>query len=227
MRLILLVFLEQLCNLVSSPQAVSLRSFQVFQENLAKRRSTRQFSTESLSGDQMTRLLWSAQGNVERGTRKTAPSANALYPLRLLLTIARVKGFQRGLYSVDPEELTLTLTQPGDVSCALMEAAYGAQPWIAKAACVVTICADFVAASAAFPDQYPIGSRGRRYIFIEAGAVAQNLYLQASEEKIGAVLVAGFNDEATGQALGLTPPLAPVLHMCFGPKAKTAGPVQC
>lgn len=50
----------------------------------------------------------------------------------------------------------------------------------------------------------------------EAGAAAQTISLQAVAEGLGCVLVAGFKDEATAGVLNLEPPLAPVLHMCFG-----------
>jgi nitroreductase len=51
---------------------------------------------------------------------------------------------------------------------------------------------------------------------MEAGAAAQNVLLQATAEGLGCVLIAGIDDEATAKALGLEPPMVPLLHLCFG-----------
>ena len=55
-----------------------------------------------------------------------------------------------------------------------------------------------------------------RYAWIEAGAAAQNIQLQATAEGLGSVLVAGFRDEATAAALALETPIMPLIHLCFG-----------
>ena len=110
----------------------------------------------------------------------------------------------------------LTPTIRRDLRRELQSAALEEQPWIGGAAGIITICADFVAASHAFAKQPPLGTRGLRYLYIEAGAAAQNVQLQAASEGLACVLVAGFRDEATAQILGLEAPIAPVLHLCFG-----------
>jgi nitroreductase len=89
------------------------------------------------------------------------------------------------------------------------------------AACVIIICADMVTPSQAFVDQKPFGSRGARYVYLEAGAAAQNLQLQAVAEGLGSVWVGGFNDEATADVLGLRAPLAPIIQLCVGYPAST------
>ena len=73
-----------------------------------------------------------------------------------------------------------------------------------------------VAVTHHFSEQPPLGTRGLRYAYIEAGATSQNIHLQATAEGLGCVLVAGFKDEATADVLELEAPTAPVLHMCFG-----------
>lgn len=103
-----------------------------------------------------------------------------------------------------------------DIRSALREAAVDDQYWITDAACTLTISADFVTPCKSFADQKPYGSRGSRYVFIEAVAAAQNILLQAVAEGVGAVMVAGFDDSATAEYLGLAPHIAPVLHICAG-----------
>ncbi|WP_319518777.1 nitroreductase family protein [uncultured Martelella sp.] len=75
---------------------------------------------------------------------------------------------------------------------------------------------DMLAAAQAFFEQQPYGARGERYVYLEAGAVAQNIQLQAVEEGLGSVLVGGFDDEATAGVLELPAPLAPLTLMCIG-----------
>ncbi|MFB9869171.1 nitroreductase family protein [Vreelandella sulfidaeris] len=62
----------------------------------------------------------------------------------------------------------------------------------------------------------PYGARGARYVYLEAGAAAQNLQLQAVAQGLGSVWVGGFDDEATGHILGLKVPLTPIILLCVG-----------
>jgi SagB-type dehydrogenase family enzyme len=54
---------------------------------LQSRRSVRAFTTEKLSLDDISQLLWSAQGITDPRGYRTAPSAGALYPLELYLVM--------------------------------------------------------------------------------------------------------------------------------------------
>ena len=89
----------------------------------------------------------------------------------------------------------------------------GTRPWLAGNR--VTY-ADLAAAARAFAEQPPYGMRGVRYAYIEVGAAAQTVQLQAVAEGLGSVLVGGFRDEATAQALSLPAPVTPVALMCLG-----------
>ncbi len=52
---------------------------------LSLRRSVRSYSSQPLSLNELSQLLWAAQGINSRDIRRTAPSAGALYPLELYL----------------------------------------------------------------------------------------------------------------------------------------------
>jgi len=60
------------------------------------------------------------------------------------------------------------------------------------------------------------GKRGRRYVHMEAGAVAQSVYLQATALGLGTVAVGAFHDDRVRQALGLPPERQPLLLMPVG-----------
>lgn len=183
---------------------------------ISRRRSLREFREDRVSLELLLRLLWSAQGITGAEGQRAAPSAHALYPLRLLVSAGNIEGLEPSLHAYHSEEDALRLRTQGDLRDALQEAALEEQPWLSQAAAVITICADFATANRAFAEQPPTGTRGNRYVYIEAGAAAQNLQLMATAEGLGCVLIAGFEDEATAAALKLPAPLAPVLHLCIG-----------
>lgn len=188
-----------------------------FAELLRARRTVREFSDRPVPLGSVRRLLWAAQGVTAEDGRRTAPSAHALHPLRLFFAAGRVEGLDAGVYSVERRDTAdLALQESGDVRVRLEAAALEDQPWIAESAGIITVCADLVTPVRDFADQPPYGQRGLRYVQIEAGAVAQNVHLQATADGIACVLVAGFRDEETARVLKLEPPVAPVLHMCLG-----------
>ncbi len=187
-----------------------------FSNILSQRRSIREYSDKPISLNSLNRLIWAAQGKREDAGLRTVPSAHGLHPLRLFVMAANVDGLNSGLYAVDTSNADLELIQPIDLRADLQNAAIDDQPWIGNAAAVLSVCADFVTPCRDFADQPPFGQRGSRYVYIEAGAAAQNVQLQAAAEGIASVLVAGFNDEMTAAVLGLETPVAPVLHLCLG-----------
>lgn len=183
---------------------------------MANRRTQREFSSAAVPLQTMQRMLWAAYGVTDDSGKRTTPSAHALHPLRLYACAGRIEGVEPGVYAIaaDAQEMSLHIKQ--DVRAELETAALEEQPWIGNSAGIITICADMVAATSAFAEQPPYGTRGLRYVHIEAGAAAQNVCLQAAAEGIACVLVAGFKDEATAGVLKLAAPIAPVLHICFG-----------
>ncbi len=192
-------------------------------EAISERRSIRDFDESSIPLSALKRMIWAAQGKSGTAGGKTVPSAHALHPLRLFVFAANVDDLKKGFYSVDEKDGKLEFQHDKEIRSDLQNAAVDDQSWIGEAACIISVCADFVTACCNFADQQPYGQRGTRYIYIEAGAATQNMLLQAVDENLGAVLVAGFNDEATSEVLGLSAPLAPILHICVGQPKEALG----
>jgi SagB-type dehydrogenase family enzyme len=186
------------------------------EDAISKRRSDRAFDDKPLTQPLLHKLLWAAQGITNESGKRTVPSAHALHPLRLFVSAGQIEGVAAGTYQVSGDTRELTLHLSGDRRGALQQAALDDQPWIGGATAIITICADMLAASQAFAEQPPYGARGRRYAYIEAGAAAQNIYLQAAAEGLSCALIAGFRDEATADMMQLPLPLEPVIHMCIG-----------
>lgn len=183
---------------------------------LSQRRTVREFSDSSIPLQVLKNLLWAGQGITGADGKRTVPSAHALHPLRLYLQASRVTDLDQGLYEVDPTDHCLKQVTGSDLRSSLTKAAIGNPQWMMDAACIIIICADMIGPTQAFADQRPYGSRGARYAYLEAGAAAQSVQLQAVAEGLGSVWVGGFNDEATADILGLSAPLAPIIQLCVG-----------
>ena len=192
---------------------------------LSQRRTVRDFTGAAISLETLNRLIWAAQGITGADGKRTAPSAHALHPLRLLVVANRVDGLNEGLgeglFAVDPADLALKNLNRSGLASALKKAALDDLQCMTDAACIVAICADMVSPSKAFADQKPYGARGARYVYMEAGAAAQNLQLQAVAEGLGGVWVGGFDDDVAADALGLEAPLTPLILLCVGQPAST------
>ncbi len=195
-----------------------------FADVLVNRQTVREFSPEPLALETVSRLLFAAQGEVDG--RRTAPSAGAFYPVQLFLAARQVAGLDNGVYAYMPDGGALACTRSADVSAALEAAALEEQSWVGKSAAVIAIVADVAAACEKFHEQPPEGERGARYAHMEAGAIAQNLYLQCAASGIAGVLVAGFRDDAAKAALQLPGNLKPLILFCVGNSVDAGTPSQ-
>jgi SagB-type dehydrogenase family enzyme len=163
---------------------------------LALRRSVREFAPEPLSLSAVSQLLWSAQGITDPAGLRTAPSAGALYPLDVYLVAGAVPGVPPGVYRYEPRLHRLVLGSPGDASAAVAEAALG-QDWVAEAPAIVVLAAVYQRTARKY------GERAARYVHMEVGHAAQNVYLQAAALGLGTTMVGAFRDEELARVLGL------------------------
>ena len=180
-----------------------------------QRRSIRNFQDRPISLSAVSRLISLAADRVDAEGHRAAPSAHALYPIEVRVTAGHVQGLDKGVWAARGQQSEWQEVVAGDQRGVLSSAAIGDQPWVHEAASVITLCADMAVCERAFADQPPAPERGRRYAWIEAGAIAQNIALLAATLGLGSVLVAGFDDAATGRVLGLAGFYQPLLHLCL------------
>ncbi|MCD9624852.1 SagB/ThcOx family dehydrogenase [Rhabdothermincola salaria] len=186
---------------------------------IADRRSCRSFAADrQVSLDQLSQILWAAQGITGDG-RRAAPSAGSLHPLHVLVAAGAVGGVEQGLHRYRPGPHSLALVAEGDHRPVLERCALDDQPWVGQAPLVLVVVAEMSAMVEHFRDQSPPGQRGRRYAQIETGAVAENVHLQAAALGLGCVVVAGFDDAALATALRLPTGQEPTTMLAFGPSA--------
>lgn len=164
---------------------------------LLRRRSVREYRAEPLQLAEVSQLLWAAQGVSDPATgARTAPSAGALYPLDVSIALARTEGVEPGMYRYRPSSHSLVETRPGDPRRVLAEAASG-QAAVRNASAVIVIAGVYERTTLKY------GDRGIRYVHLEAGHAAQNVYLQATALNLGTVVVGAFDDSAVRQIAGL------------------------
>jgi SagB-type dehydrogenase family enzyme len=173
-------------------------------EALLWRRSVRDFSSREVSMVDLSTILWAAQGiTASKESFRTAPSAGALYPLELYVTSGS------GVYHYNPVENTLEGLSDGDVRGALAAAALN-QNWIRDAPFVIIIT------GVVERTREKYGDRAERYMFLEAGHAAQNVYLETTALGLGTVVVGAFYDDQVREVLGLPAAYTPIYIMPLG-----------
>lgn len=154
---------------------------------LLQRRSVRHFGSGGVTLDEVSQLLWSAQGLTGSQGHRATPSAGALYPLEIFLVAGNVATLEAGVYKFVPRDHALTKHQDGDRRAALSTAAWD-QSWVGDAACILVIVANIDRTTVKY------GERAERYVHMEVGHAAENVYLQAAALGLGTTMVGAFRD---------------------------------
>lgn len=162
-----------------------------FAEILSRRRSVREYSPRPLLREEISFLLWASSGiqRVEDGHAfRTAPSAGALYPVDTYVIAHRVEGMEPGVYHYGVRDHQLELVAPGDFREDLVRAALF-QEFCAEAGAAIVWTAVFARA------KWKYRQRAYRYVYLDAGHIAQNLALAAVGMGLGTCQVAAFFDD--------------------------------
>lgn len=187
----------------SSPMSV--------EQALWGRRSVRQYRDEALTLDQVSQLLWAALGVSDAAGHRTAPSAGGLYPLEVYLVAGKVDDLEAGVYHYLPREHSIVRVTSGDIRAAIASAALD-QRWMQDAPVILMIAAVYERT------QVKYGDRTVRYVNMEVGAAAQNVYLQAESLGLGTVMVGAFYELRVQSAMELEEDVVPLALMPVGKK---------
>ena len=168
-------------------------------EALKKRRSVRSFSSKPLSMDDLSFLLWASTG-VQRSERgyefRTTPSAGALYPIETYLIVNSVEDLAKALYHYDIEAHALEEMKAGDFAEEMAHAALE-QKMCINAQVVLVWTAVFERS------KWKYAQRAYRYVYLEAGHMAQNLALAATGIGLGSCQIGAFFDDEINQIIGV------------------------
>ena len=183
---------------------------------LEARSSTRDFELRTLELEKLGRLLHASYGvgrikQVEgiAAYARPAPSAGGLYPLELYAVCQSVERLADGVYHYDARAHELEQRRAASLHRLLADLTIG-QEMIHTAAVVVAVTAVF------HRTMWKYGQRGYRYVWLDAGHLAQNVYLVAGALGLGCVSIGGFFDREVDELLRLPADEQAVYLLCIG-----------
>jgi SagB-type dehydrogenase family enzyme len=166
---------------------------------MSQRRSVRRFEEAPLAEAELSQLLWVAQGitrRVQGHGFRTAPSAGGLFPVETYLVVNSVEGIEPGVYHYAVESHELEQLQRGDFRLAIARAALD-QAMAARANVVLVW-------TAVFPrSKWKYRQRAYRYVYLDAGHIAQNIALAAVAMGLGSCQIAALYDDEANALLGV------------------------
>jgi SagB-type dehydrogenase family enzyme len=171
------------------------------EETLYNRHSVRSYGCKGLTVDEISQLLWAAQGKSKSGKR-TAPSAHASYPIDVYVVVGKAEGVEDGLYKYDPAHTQLIKLKEGDLRHGLLIACRGQGQVLTAPVSIVLVCTQ--------------RKDEMKFVYMEAGHIAENVYLQATALNLGTVVIAGFDEPKLNEFLGLTEGAQPLYVMPVG-----------
>lgn len=173
------------------------------EEAIRRRRSIREFRPQVLTQDELSQLLWAAQGITGEQGYRAAPSAGAFYPLETYVLT------QAGLDHYEVESHALNRRVEGDLRAPVRAVSF-------DQACVTSAPVVFVFTAVYERTCREYGGRGRMYVHMDVGHAAQNLLLQAETLGLAGVPVAAFDPEALSRILALPDDEEPVYLVPIG-----------
>jgi SagB-type dehydrogenase family enzyme len=166
---------------------------------IERRRSVRDYSRQSMTLMELSRLLHYAGGiNAQRWghSLRAAPSAGALYPIEIYPVLHRVDGMGPGVYHYAVQEHQLELLRAGDQGAEIVR--HGLmQEFLGEANLVLVFTAILQRL------RWKYQERSYRYALLEAGHLGQNVYLAATSMNMGVCAVGAFIDDGVNRMLGV------------------------
>ena len=173
---------------------------------IGNRRSRREFSSEALSLEELSYLLWATQGiaKVDRDESgkliaqyRTVPSGGARHPFETYLFINRVKGVKPGLYRYLPvEHQLLVIKEDPALGAQVATCCYG-QPFTGNSA--VT----FVWSALPYRTEWKYGTIAEKLVAIDVGHLCQNLYISVESIRGAMCACMGYSQTRMDALLGL------------------------
>lgn len=166
---------------------------------MRKRRSIRRYSNKPISLNELSLLIWSVAGITEETAYysfRTAPSAGALHPVETYLIVNNVTALEPGMYHINVPRFALEMLKQGKFGDKTASACLG-QDMCAHAAVVFLWTAVVPRCRSKYQE------RAYRYIYMDAGHAAQNLYLAATGMDFGCCAIGAFYDDEVNAIVGV------------------------
>jgi len=166
---------------------------------LVTRRSRRDYEPGGIRLDELAALLHFSVGiwGSKYGyPLRPYPSAGALQPVEVYSIVGEVEGLEPGIYHYDPSIPSLKLIREGDLRGELMSIALG-QGHVGEAPLSLVLTVVYART------RWKYGARAYRYVHLDAGFAAQNIYLIAEALGLGTCAVGAFSDDGLSRLLGI------------------------
>ncbi|MDW8799730.1 SagB/ThcOx family dehydrogenase [Clostridium sp. A1-XYC3] len=193
----------------ASPKLIDLVSADAFEcgsmsilDSLKFRKSRRVFSEDTLTIEELSYLLWSAQGvkkivNKGYATLRTVPSAGARHSFETYLAVLNVEGLENGIYRYLPlEHKLLFLYSDTDLADKLNSAVLN-QKFVSNSA--VT----FIWSTIPYRMEWRYSVASAKLIAIDAGHVCENIYLAAESINAGTCAIAAYDQDQMDRLIGV------------------------
>ena len=196
------------CQTVELPDIQPLSDTSLY-DVLKNRRSVRNYHNKPISKEILSYLLWASTGISRREGGyefRTAPSAGALYPIETYLVVNNVEEINPGVYHYNIQNHYLELLKEGDYAVETAKAALG-QKMCVESSVVFIWTAIFQRM------KWKYGQRAYRYIYLDAGHIAENLALSATSLELGSCQIGALYDNEVNQIIDVDGTEESVIYM--------------
>jgi len=173
------------------------------------RRSIRNFSRKAMTKDALSQLLWASQGITHKAMGfefRAAPSAGALYPVETYLIVHNVEGIDSGVYHYALRSHELERLKAGDFREAAASAALDQDMAYSAAAL-------FIWTAVFERSKWKYSERAYRYVYLDAGHIAQNFALAAVSLGLGTCQIGALYDDEVNSLIDVDGEDESVLYM--------------
>ncbi len=173
------------------------------EQAIQNRRSIRRYTNQSLSLQDISQLMWAAQGITDPETKfRTVPSGGRTFPLEVYIIVGKnsVNGLDEGLYHYIPQNHSLEKLLNGDLREQFAKLS-NSQMWIKNAPVNIIIAGNY----GKMIDKYKDEKLSIRFVDMEAGHAGQNIYLEAEARNLATVAIGSFYEEQAEDFLNLPP----------------------
>lgn len=178
---------------------------------LRERRSIRSMRTDSLTMENVSQLLWSAQGVTDDMGHRTAGSALESYPLEVYVLAGNITNLSAGVYHYLPQNHSLDQLSSSDPREGFVNASVvPANGWIKEAPVIFLIAGVFDRAAGKGADNSTV--------YVETGLASENLLLEVVSQGLGCTYIAGFDPVKASQFLNLSKDELPIALLPVGKK---------
>jgi SagB-type dehydrogenase family enzyme len=189
-------------------------------EAIRRRRTHRSFTGDAIDFAHLSTILFAANGVTTEEKvcpvvgepvsyhYRTTASAGGLYPIEVMVVACNVRGLSKGIFRHDALRGSVDQLFDSERAASVVNAICLPENIVSvsRAAAVILLVA--------YPwrSMRKYGARGMRFVFLEAGAIAQNIALSAGALGYGIVPCASIYDDEVHELLNLDGVTGALVH---------------